>query len=268
MTGAQGDRIVHIPQPAALARRRKRPDVIADAIRDKIMQSDLQPGDRVPTEWLADEALRASRGTLREAMTILEFQGLITTRTGPGGGAFVTAVDTTNVLSMLNNLFLFEPPSIADIYALRKFVEPELAALAAREGLSDAAFEALQATVRLYEAEPRSASEEYRQRLAELDFHAELARMGSNKLLGFIAVFLLNLLRDMTVCREIYQQPNPRLRRTGLHYQVQLLRAIRAGESEKARTLMHDHMVEAEAYMLERAAMRTRPESSGERDDR
>ena len=109
---------------------------------------------------------------------------------------------------------------------------------------------------------PKTAEEEYRQRLAELDFHAELARSSSNRLLGFVAVFLLSLLRDMTVCREIYKEPNPELRETGLHYQVRLLRVIKAGDEAQARQIMHDHMVEAEVYMLERAAMRERPRAA------
>ena len=65
-------------------------------------------------------------------------------------------------------------------------------------------------------------------------------------------------LREMTVCREIYSRPNPELRERGLHYQVQLLRAIKAGDAEKARTIMREHMEEAERYMLARAAMRGR----------
>jgi len=250
--------------PAAMsdtpqARRRKRPDIIADAIRDRIMEAGLTPGDRVPADWLNSDNLKVSRGTLREALKVLEFQGLTSSKTGPGGGVFVASIAPENAIRMLDNLFLFEPPSISDIYALRKLVEPELAASAAASGLSREAFEALQSTIRLYEDEPVTVEEEYRQRLAELDFHAELARNTSNRLLGFTAVFLLSLLRDMTVCREIYQEPNPQLRETGLHYQVRLLRAIKAGDADHARTIMHEHMIEAEKYMLERAAMRERP---------
>lgn len=242
----------------SLPRRRKRPDIAADTIRDRIMEAGLAPGDRVPADWLDPDTLKISRGTLREALKVLEFQGLIASKTGPGGGIFVTAIAPDNALRMLDNLFLFEPPSIANIYAIRKLIEPELAASAARETLSNEAFEALQSTIRLYEAEPKTAEEEYRQRLAELDFHAELARATPNRLLGFVAVFLLSLLRDMTVCREIYRESNPELRETGLHYQVRLLRAINAGDAEQARAIMHDHMIEAEKYMLERAAMRER----------
>lgn len=242
-----------------LGKRRKRPDIIADAIRDRIMESGLSPGDRVPADWLDPETLKVSRGTLREALKVLEFQGLTASKTGPGGGVFVASIAPENAIRMLDNLFLFEPPSISDIYSIRKLIEPELAATAAAGSLPPEAFEALQATIRLYEAEPESVEEEYRQRLAELDFHAELARGNPNRLLGFVAVFVLSLLRDMTVCREIYQEPNPELRETGLNYQVRLMRAIRAGDADRAREIMRQHMIEAEKYMLERAAVRERP---------
>ena len=62
----------------------------------------------------------------------------------------------------------------------------------------------------------------------------------------------------MTVCRSIYKEPNPALRETGLHYQVKLLRAIKSGDAELCRMIMRGHMIEAEKYMKERAAMRTR----------
>lgn len=249
-----------VPQ---VVRRRKRPDIVADAIRDRIIQSGLKPGDRIPSGWFEVDTVKVSRGTLREALKVLEFEGLIATKTGPGGGAFVGAIAPENALRMLDNLFLFSPPSITDIYAIRKVLEPELAASTAGT-LSPEAFAALQAVIHLYEAAPSSAEEEYRQRLAELDFHAELARNSPNRLLGFIVTVLLSLLRDMTVCREIYKTPNPGLRETGRDYQVRLLRAIRAGDAASARTLMRDHMAEAEAYMLERAAMRPRPRTGHE----
>lgn len=237
------------------ARRRKRPDVIADHIRDLIVARGLQPGDRLPQEWLLLDALKASRGTLREAMKILEYQGLITTKTGPGGGAFISVVTPQQAMQQLGNLFLFKPPSVTDLYAIRKLLEPELAASLAGK-LSDRAFEALQATIRLYEAEPRTAEEEYEQRLAELDFHAELASQCENQFLGMLCAITLSMLREMGEFRAIYAAPNPTLRETGLNYQVRLLRAIRAGDAARAREIMFEHMAEAERYMQEQATKR------------
>ena len=251
------DPVGEVPQALLARRRRKRPDMIAEHIRSLIAERGLEPGDRLPHEWLTPDTLKASRGTLREAMKILEIQGLITSKTGPGGGAFISALTPADAIQLLDNLFLFKQPSIADIYAMRKLLEPELAAKLAGK-LTPQAFAALQATIRLYEEEPATAEEEYQQRLAELDFHAELARQSGNEILGFVCVFLLSLLRDMTVCREIYSRPNPELRERGLHYQVQLLRAIKAGDAERARSIVREHMEEAERYMLASAAMRGR----------
>ncbi len=243
------------------ARRRKLPDIVAERIRDMIAEGGLRPGDRVPPEWLSLERLGVARGTLREAMTILEIQGLLATKTGPGGGAFISEISQDHAIQLLDNLFLFEPPSVANIYAIRKLIEPAIAASAAGK-LSDTAFAALQATIRLYEDEPRTAEEEYAQRLAELDFHVELAQCAENTLLGFVSRFLLSLLRDMTECRAIYSEPHPELRERGLHYQVRLLRALKAGDPVKARTIMLEHMVEAEKYMLERAEVRQKARTS------
>jgi DNA-binding FadR family transcriptional regulator len=244
-------------QPNIIARRRKRPDAVAEQIRERIIDSGLAPGDRLPHEWTEPETWHVSRGTLREALKILESQGLTRSKTGPGGGVFVTSVEAEYAISLLDNLFLHEQPSIADIYAIRKELEPQLAAsLAGR--LTPQAIDSLQATIRLYEDEPANAEEEYQQRLAELDFHEELARLCENRLLGFLCRFLVSLLRDMTVCRDIYHQHNPELRETGLHYQVALLRAMKAGKAAQAGELMREHMIAAETYMLERAEVRRR----------
>lgn len=239
------------------ARKRRRPDVAADRLRERIIDAGLKPGERVPADWVDPNALGVSRGTAREALKILEYQGLISSRTGPGGGIFVGTVRAEDAIQMLDNLFLFEPPTIADIYRIRKLIEPELAAEVAGR-LGEAELASLQDTIRLYEGEPQTAEEEYRQRLAELDFHTALARHAPNRVLGFVGTFMVSLLRDMTVCREIYRRPNPELRERGLGYQVRLLRAIRAGRAEDARAIMRDHMAEAEAYMLEMAAIRRR----------
>ncbi|MBO0344104.1 FadR family transcriptional regulator [Roseibium sp. CAU 1637] len=237
-------------------KRLRRPDMLAVQLRERIVEAGLRPGDRIPTDWIQPEEVKVARGTLREALKILEYQGLIKSRSGPGGGVFVDQVNPSEAIRLLDNLFLFSPPSIADIYTMRKQLEPELAASVAGH-LSDEGFKSLQACIRLYEDEPKTAEEEYAQRLAELDFHEELARHSPNPLLAFSCTFLLSLLHDMTVCRSIYKEPNPGLRETGLHYQVRLLRSIRAGDVELSRMIMRGHMMEAEKYMLERAALRT-----------
>ena len=79
---------------------------------------------------------------------------MITTKTGPGGGIFVSAIEPEQAIRFLDNLFLFQAPSISDIYSLRKVLEPELVAGIAGH-LTDAQFMHLQSLINLYEDAPQ-----------------------------------------------------------------------------------------------------------------
>ncbi|MDZ5699266.1 FadR/GntR family transcriptional regulator [Chelativorans sp. M5D2P16] len=226
----------------------KRPAVICEEIKDWIVAQNLKPGDRLPQEKALIERFRASKGTMREALRTLEAQGLVTTRTGPRGGVFVAALEESRAMELLGNYFFFRQPSIADIYTVRCQLEPELAAsLVGR--LSEADYRRLEETMRVYDHPAETVGEEYRQRMAELDFHAVLAALSPNPVLGFMCGFLQNLLRDLTVCRRIYDRPNPELREKGLSYQTRLIEALKAGDNESVRSIMYRHMLSAWRYM-------------------
>ena len=81
-------------------KRQRRPDMVAHLLRERIVDAALKPGDRIPHDWLLPEAVKVSRGTLREALKVLEFQGLITTRSGPGGGVFVSAFQSEGIFHL------------------------------------------------------------------------------------------------------------------------------------------------------------------------
>lgn len=243
------------PSPEAAKRRgKKRPLRIADEIKDWIVVHGLQPGDRLPGERELIDRFKASKGTIREALQALETQGLVRSRTGPGGGTFVEALSGAKAMELLGNYFFFQNPTIGDIYAVRRVLEPELAASVAGR-LQEAAFKRLEQTMQIYVDPPKDLEEERRQRHAELDFHGILVDYCDNPVLAFMCRFLQSLLRELTVCRRIYEVPNPDLRESGLTYQVRLLRALRRGDAEAAREIMHEHMCTAQRYMEEREAV-------------
>lgn len=214
-----------------------------------IVEQGLRPGDRLPGERELMRLFGASKGSVREALSALRSQGLIRTRTGPGGGIFLAEIDARHARALLSNYFLFRTPTIGDIYAVRCEIEPELAAsLAGR--LSQDDFARLERTLRIYDAPPRNAAEEYEQRLAELDFHTVLTELCPNAVLGFYCSFLQKLLRELSVCRRIYDAPHPELRDAALSYQIPLLRALKAGDAETARRIMTEHMETARDYMI------------------
>ncbi|HUF87576.1 MAG TPA: FCD domain-containing protein, partial [Thermohalobaculum sp.] len=237
--------------------RPRRHDSISEKIKEMIVAEAWKPGERLPPERELMQMFGASKSSVREAISALAAQGLVRSRTGPGGGLFLTGIAPGRAMELLSNLFVFAPPSIAEIYAVRRELEPEMAAAVA-ETIDAAGFARLEAVMRLYDAPPKDSAEEYAQRLAELDFHSVLAELCPNRVLGFFCGFLQTMLREMAVCRRIYDAPNPALRDTALHYQLNLLRALRARDGAAARAIMREHMLAAQAYM-ERVEAEVRP---------
>lgn len=229
-------------------KRLSRPAQVAEAIKDWIVAEHFSAGDRLPSEADMIERFSMAKGTIREAMRILDAQGLIKSRTGPGGGSFVHEVGRERARALLGNYFYFKDLTIADIYQLRRVLEPELVATLAGT-LSEATLSELESILALY-ADPASSEEDERdQHIASLRFHSVLAQASSNPLLSFLIDFMVNILADITVYRQLYTPINLDLWAKGRDYQARLIGALRAGDSGAARAIMKAHMQTAQAIM-------------------
>lgn len=239
-----------IEKPSAIEPVRiKRTDEIVNAIKETIMADNLSPGDRLPQEKDLIERYSASKSTVREALKSLEVQGLIKTKTGPGGGAFIDSMTESRAMSLLSNYLFTRDISIKDIYTLRKLLEP-VVAVSAMENIDNAGIQKLYDTMAIYDHEPADEDERWQQRMAELDFHTVVASYSDNVLLVFICHFLQRLLKDLAVCKDIYLKPEPVDRRQGIEYQYQLIEALRRKDAQKVQAVMEAHMDYAEHTML------------------
>jgi len=230
------------------APRRSRPQRVADAIKDFVVSEGLRKGDRLPGEAELMERFGMAKGTIREAMRILEAQGLVMTRTGPGGGSFVHEVSAERARALLGNYFYFRDLTIHDIYQLRRLLEPELAASLAGQ-LDSGQIAQLEAVVATYDHPAGSVEEERAQHVASLRFHQLLSDFAENELMGFLIGFMAQILSDLTIYRKLYEPPNHELWARGRAYQIQLIDALKAGDGPRARKVMGDHMATAEALM-------------------
>ncbi|MFD0981641.1 FadR/GntR family transcriptional regulator [Tropicimonas aquimaris] len=228
--------------------RMSRPQRAAAAIKDWVVERGMRPGDRLPGEAELMAHFGMAKGTIREALRVLEAQGLIRTRTGPGGGAFVNEVSEARARALLGNYFYFNEIGIADIYALRRALEPVLVTQLAGQ-LTEAQIGELEQVMTAYETPPETIEEAERQRMAELDFHALLADYSTNALLRFQCRFLISLLKELTICRKIYSREIPGFRESGRDYQSRLLQALRAGDAGAAKAIMRAHLNTAQDIM-------------------
>jgi len=93
LAGASAEEPRARPVSYELTRRTlKTSEVVAlEIVRDIVRQA-MQPGDRLPLESEMLVQYRVSRSSLREALRLLEVQGLIGIRPGPGAGTVVGRV--------------------------------------------------------------------------------------------------------------------------------------------------------------------------------
>ena len=113
-------------------------EVVAAGIRRRIANGELEIGDRLPSEEELTEELGIARTTLREALRVLESQGLISIKRGRGGGPIVTMPNLDRLAEPLAVVLQLRGTTTTDLDAARALIEPNMAAwLAARHTHDD-----------------------------------------------------------------------------------------------------------------------------------
>ncbi|EPC01517.1 hypothetical protein L861_16735 [Litchfieldella anticariensis FP35 = DSM 16096] len=237
---------------------RRLPYHVADTIKGWIVDRQLMPGDRLPGEAELMKTLGVSKGTIRESTRVLEAQGLVKTRPGPGGGVFVCRMSEAKATSLLSHYLYFQDISIRDIYQIRLALEPELAAsLAGKVSADDLG--RLRESLHSYATPAPDMEVERQQHIDSLRFHEMLAKLvGGNPLLSFIIRFTVQVLSDLTVYQRLYEPGDHQIGPTGCRFHAQILDAIEEGNADLARKLMREHMLSAQAVMNDNEAQMRR----------
>ena len=105
--------------------------VAQDIVRD-IVRRGLETGDRLPLEAAMVEEYGVSRTSLREALRLLEMQGLISLKPGPGGGPVVGTVEPSHLARTAALYFHLGAATYDDLMRAQVLMESSCARLAAR----------------------------------------------------------------------------------------------------------------------------------------
>ncbi|WP_416820036.1 FadR/GntR family transcriptional regulator [Delftia tsuruhatensis] len=229
--------------------RVKRSTQVANDIKRWIVQSHKKVGDKLPQEAALIEQLGMARSTVREALASLRTQGLIQTSTGPNGGATLTQPPYERCLEAVSNHMYFEPVDITTLYALRRAVEPELAANVATR-LSDEQLDELDALVDASHPAHGGSGDWNERREADLVFHDRLADACGSPMLALFCRLLNDIIRRVIVVRNT-QQGFAAFDDDVFHSHGELMEAFRARDAERARAVMSEHMERAEALAME-----------------
>jgi GntR family transcriptional regulator, transcriptional repressor for pyruvate dehydrogenase complex len=106
-------------------------ELVADKLRALIIEGKVEAGSNLPPEKELVVQLGVSRATLREALRMLETEGLISTKTGPKGGILVKKPGTANLTRSLDLLLQLESTPFSHLLEARRLLEPVCANIAA-----------------------------------------------------------------------------------------------------------------------------------------
>lgn len=237
-TSANGatERLLRAPR-----RLPKAAEVLADELREQIIRAGKPAGTQLTTEAELIEEHGFSRGTVREALRLLEVEGLIAIRRGPRGGVSVAQPDLTQVSRSLSLLFTVDETPLSDFFEFRKLVEPYAARLAA----TTANEEARRRLVAYAEAAPDNDPEQ------ATDFHRELAACAGNEIVRVMLVALHNVL-DRHVRLEVIDE-----RKVAEVAEVhrRIARAIMDDQPDAAERLMRRHLEAFETLLREQGRL-------------
>lgn len=120
-------------RPISLSKRRtfKRSEVIARDLAQHIIDANLPAGAMLPREHDMIEQLGVGRTTLREALRILENRGVLTIRSGPGGGPVVRHPDPADLTQTLLLILQFQRATMLEVLEARIWIESAAARMAA-----------------------------------------------------------------------------------------------------------------------------------------
>jgi GntR family transcriptional regulator, transcriptional repressor for pyruvate dehydrogenase complex len=214
--------------------------LVAQRIVQDALRAGLKPGDLLEPEREMLEKYQTGRGTLREALRLLEFQGVIALKPGPRGGPVLQNPTAAHLGSTLVLLMQLQSAPFRTIVEVRSAIEPMISSLAASR-MGDDELVALRGTV---DQMREDIDDQYSFLAANKRFHDIIAWSSGNALFGYVIDSLLGIM-DGTAIGIDY----PGFRRTAiLKAHVDIYDALEARDPEASMATMRDHIEAYERY--------------------
>jgi GntR family transcriptional repressor for pyruvate dehydrogenase complex len=223
------DNLTTAKAPSPIARQNTY-ELVAERLVALIGERHLRPGDAIPTERELMERYGVGRSSVREALRVLESNGLIASMRG----GFVVAAASRPLNKSIGLLLTLEEANLRELFELRRMLEAETAALAAtrrRRGH-------LTQLAAAIEAMEEGLAEEDRYIAADVQFHLVLAEASGNRLVEHAMLAIRDLLRR--ALSTIYRIPESAAKSIADHRVI--LAAVEDGDATRARAAMRDHL--------------------------
>lgn len=229
-------------------RRQRLYEDIVGQIQTLIADRHLRPGDRLPGERELADALSVSRASVREALRVLDYIGVVEVRAGEG--TFVASTPPRPLDPSVYRL-LSERTFLLDVLEAREIVETMVVRLAAAR-IDGEDLAALERALERREAELAAGRDDV---AGDLRFHEALADATGNPALVSV-VRHLNELWARSRERTGRQPASPRQAHA---YHARILQALRRRQVAAAVRAMREHLADMRRDLEAGLGMGRRP---------
>lgn len=229
------------PLTQTRVRPKKSAEIVAGRLRLAIVNGDLAKGERLPVERELIESFGVSRATMREALRILESEGLLEVTRGAAGGATVVGPSLALAAHAVGMVLQATDTELADVQVARRVIEPPAARMVAESHTKEALADLKRAL-----AEERVALGTAEFPFAAMRFHETLVQLSGNHTLTTFLMVLHEIHEGVAagMSRAIDENgadARDAVHRRVLEYHEMLVKLIEMGNGEAAEGLWREY---------------------------
>lgn len=215
----------------------KAADVLAGILREKILTGDLDEGMQLPNERDLGDQSGLSRASVREALRILEGEGLIATRVGRSGGSAVVRPSSATIERSVGIFIRGQRIRLDAVLETRAAIEPPSARFAALHRTDADLEEIFNSHAKLEQASAAGDIPAYVR--ANLDWHVQVVRASHNELL---IAFIAAVSQSVYVATDLDGFNSVEVRNSVIKAHRRVMDAIVAGDGDAAARRMDRHV--------------------------
>ena len=222
---------------------------VVEQIQEAILDGRLKTGDTLPAERELKQMFNISRGTLREALRVLEQKGLIEIKLGVGGGSVVKSVNADQMSESLGLLIRSQKVSLNHLADFREDVEGIVAAYAARTKTPDHIRELKNLLAEAQKCVEFGSSR--RNAFIEIDkqIHMKLAEITGNPIYSTI---LHSIHENIHRYYDRFLSMNKKELEQNYRDLCDIIQAVESGDGDQARKVAQSHVKRFNGYMKKR----------------
>jgi len=223
-------------------KRRNVSDEIAEVLQRKILEMNLQEGDKLPSHEELAQQLGVSKASLREGLQKLSAMGVVEIKHGLG--TIVALPQISHYLKILSPRLITTGSTLSDLFEARKCIEAATVAQAIAKGDEEDINDLRDLVSEMERAFQKGDTESFLRK--DIDFHNRIAKAGKNKVL----LEILNVINELLYFQEnlTHRIPGAIERAVGFHKKI--FWAIKEKDLQKAHTLMAEHIEDVRSQRI------------------